>query len=120
MAQNIGLSRPIQPRQDFFEWGDMEWRIDDSLAPGTGMSVAVMNLLPGKSVPLHRHPNCSELLYVQEGEVELHLDDRKTLLKIGDSALSPKGSIHGVENHASQTARLLLSYSAGKRIYEEV
>lgn len=114
------MSEPLQPRQEFFEWGSMEWRVDDSLAPGTGMSVAVMSLPAGKSTPLHRHPNCGELLYVQEGKVEFHLDGQTTLLRTGDSALSPIGIPHGVSNPGPGAAKLLLSYSAGKRVYEGV
>ena len=114
------MSQPLQPRREFFEWGSMEWRIDDLLAPGTGMSVAVMTLNAGKSTPLHRHPNCSELLYVQEGKVEFNLDGRATPLGAGDSALSPTGILHGVSNPGPGTAKLVLSYSAGRRIYEEI
>jgi len=114
------MPQRFQPRQEFFEWGSMEWRVDDSLAPGTGMSVAVMTLSAGQSTPLHRHPNCSEFLYVQEGTVDFHLDGQRAPLGKGDSALSPTGSVHGVSNPGPVAAKLVLSYSAGERIYERV
>jgi len=119
MAQNIGPNEWIEPRQDLFEWGGMEWRIDDSFVPGIGMSVAVMTLQPRKATPLHHHSNCGELLYVQEGEVEVYLDERRLTLGAGDSVLSPMGCVHGVSNVGTQAAKLLLSYSSGKRVYKE-
>src|SRR5690348_5727573 len=120
MPQTITPGHPIQPKRDLFDWGNLEWRFDDSLLPGAGMSIAVMTLQAGKATSSHRHPNCSELLYVQQGEVEVTLGGGAFILREADSALVPQGTVHRVTNLGKADAKLVLSFSAGKRIYEEV
>jgi quercetin dioxygenase-like cupin family protein len=102
------------------EWGTMEWLLEDALVPGAGMSVAVMTLGKGKTSPSHRHPNCHEFVFMVRGRVEVTLDGKKTLLEKGDRVLIRRGTVHGMENRGGGEARMLISYSEGTRVYEEV
>ncbi|HTC21778.1 MAG TPA: cupin domain-containing protein [bacterium] len=120
MAQNFNQSEKLQSKLSPQDWGSMEWLVDDSLVKGTGMSVAVMTLLKGKTSPLHRHPNCHEFIYLVEGKVEVSLDEKKVVLETGDSVLNPLGTIHGVRNLGAGDAKMVISYSQGARVYEEV
>ena len=120
MTLNLNKTLPLATREQPHEWGILEWRLDDSLATGAGMSVAVMTLHPGKTSPLHRHPNCHEFIYVSRGRVEVVLEGHKVVLDMGDSMLSPLGTSHSLQNPGETKAQLVLSYSAGKRIYEEI
>ena len=120
MSLNLNKTIPMEVKVQSHEWGTLEWRADDSLAQGTGMSVAVMTLFKGKTSPLHRHPNCHEFIYVSDGRVEVALDGQIVVLETGDSVLSPQGTAHGLKNQGAADARLVLSYSVGKRIYEEI
>lgn len=119
MTQNLKKTEPLARRTQAHEWGTLEWRVDDTLMEGAGMSVAVMNLHKGKGSPAHRHPNSHEFIYVSEGRVEVRLDGQTALLDAGDSVLCPAGTVHGIKNRGSRDARLVLSYSSGARIYEK-
>ena len=120
MGQNLNITDKPQSRMSEQEWGTLEWRVDDSLAPGAGMSAAVMTLRQGKASPLHRHPNSHEFIYVAKGRVEITVDEKKAALREGDSIWVPSGTAHGLRNTGEGDAQMVLSYSAGLRIYEEV
>jgi|HubBroStandDraft_1064217.scaffolds.fasta_scaffold161891_2 quercetin dioxygenase-like cupin family protein len=120
MAQNFNQSEKLQSKLSPQDWGSMEWLVEDSLVTGVGMSVAVMTLLKGKTSPLHRHPNCHEFIYLAQGKVEVSLDEKKVVLETGDSVLNPLGTIHGVRNLGAGDAKMVISYSQGARVYEEV
>lgn len=120
MGQNLDKTGKLPPRLSEQDWGTLEWRVDDSLAPGAGMSVAVMTLRRGKASPLHRHPNSHEFIYVAKGRVEITVDEKKEALGEGDSLWVPSGTAHGLRNTGEGDAQMVLSYSAGLRIYEEV
>ena len=98
----------------------MEWLMEDSLSPGSDMSVALMVLQWEKTAPRHRHPNCNEFIYVIEGCVEITMDGKAVILNQGDSVMNPAGTIHSLRNPGEEDARMLVSYSEGERIYEEV
>lgn len=62
----------------------------------------------GESVPLHRHPDDMESLYVLEGEMTLFIADRPgTRLGAGAFAHLTGGTVHGFRIE-SETARYLL------------
>ncbi len=118
MTRNFNKTEPLKSRLVPEDWGSMEWLVDDSLVEGTGMSVAVMTLLDGKTSPLHRHSNCHEFIYLAEGKVEVTLDEKKATLQAGDSVLIPVGTFHGARNLGAEDAKMIISYSAGIRKYE--
>jgi quercetin dioxygenase-like cupin family protein len=120
MSRNFNKTEPIKSKLAPQDWGSMEWLVEDSLMAGSGMSVAVMTLLKGKTSPLHRHPNCHEFIYVVEGKVEVTLDEKKVVLQDGDSVLNPLGTVHGVRNLGAGDSRMVISYSEGTRVYQEV
>ena len=101
-------------------WGSMEWLVDDALIAGANMSAALMILKPGQSGVPHRHPNCHEFVYLIQGAVEQSLDDRKAQLVANDSVFIPLGTVHSARNTGSDDAKMLITYSEGKRIYEKV
>src|SRR5580658_4289969 len=120
VTRNFNKTEPLQSKLAPQDWGSMEWLVEDSLVTGVGMSVAVMTLLKGKTSPLHRHPNCHEFIYLAQGKVEVSLDEKKVVLETGDSVLNPLGTIHGVRNLGAGDAKMVISYSQGARVYEEV
>ncbi len=97
-------------------WGCMDWLMDDSVQPGAGLSLARMSVNPGQTSPAHRHPNCNEAIHLIEGVVDVRVDSAWTTL----TAFVPARSVHQVRNAAGRTAIMMIAYSAGARVYEEV
>jgi mannose-6-phosphate isomerase-like protein (cupin superfamily) len=120
MARVFNHSQKIESKIFPEAWGTMEWLADEVLIPGANMSVALMTLKPGQSGVTHRHSNCHEFIYLIQGTVEQKLDDRKIRLVANDSVFIPLGTAHSSTNTGSEDARMVISYSEGKRIYEKL
>ena len=67
------------------------------LHAATGATAASMTLLElgkGAAVPEHVHETSAELLYIEEGAVELTLSGRKLRAERGDAVYIPAGAKH--------------------------
>lgn len=73
----------------FFEW------VDD-LAPGSG-------------IPPHIHSKEDEIFRVLEGQIEIMVDHKITILKQGDMAYAPKNKVHSWKVVGEQKAKMLVS-----------
>lgn len=75
----------------------------------------------GDSFPAHCHKRAHEGIYVQEGLVEVTLDDACYLLAPGDYAHIPAGTVHGYTLH-SHNARFLSLTSKGEvgKVYSHI
>lgn len=100
-----------------FEWGTMEW-----VAQGEalGVSLAKMNILPGKVSPADRHDNCNEVLHVLSGAVEQRVGEEWHMLSEGQSIEVFAGDIHQTKNVGADDALVMIAYSSGERAYEQV
>ena len=95
----------------------MEWLMDDSIDPMAGQSLARMSVDVGVTSELHHHSNCSETLYLLEGEIEQRIDDEWTKMFAGETCLIPISAKHQTRNVGSATAVMVIAYSAGTRVY---
>ena len=118
MRLHFNLTQPLRPKVTEEDWGSTEWLVDDSLVSGVGMSVGILTILKGKKSPPHAHSNCHELIYLVEGKVEITMDKERIILNAGDSVLCPAGTSHGFRSMDDVNAKMVISYSAGKRKYE--
>lgn len=57
---------------------------------------------PGTGAPTHAHP-VEEVLTVLEGEAEMWLDERRTVVSAGQSLIVPAGRKHGFRNAGTAT-----------------
>lgn len=104
-----------------YPWGQMEWLANQASHPGTQTSLARMTVKPGADTPLHLHDNCSELLHVLQGAVELQVSAYDPLLlNAGQTHLIPTYRPHSLRNVGEEDAELMLSYSTAKRHYQEL
>ena len=95
----------------------MDWLIDDALIDGAGLSVARMTVPPGVCSERHSHPNCSEVIHLIEGEIEQHVGSDCHVMTAGDTAFIPPDSPHQTRNIGTGPAVMVISYSAGSRVY---
>lgn len=101
-------------------WGAMEWLAEDALAPGVGLSLARMLLHPAQTAPAHRHPNCTEVVHLLEGRVLVRIGKTWHLLEAGDTLVIPAGETHQSRNAGKSAAHMMIAYSAGTRVYEDM
>lgn len=67
------------------------------------------DLKPGSGIPPHIHTREDEIFRVLEGQVELMVDDKTTILKEGDMAYAPKNIVHSWKVIGDQKAKMWVS-----------
>jgi len=102
------------------DWGRMDWLADADTAEGLGLSLARMTVMPGKTSPAHRHPNCNEVIHVLYGSIEERLDQEWTPCAPGDTITAFAGTVHQTRCTSNTPAILMIAYSDDRRIYQEV
>ena len=65
--------------------------------------------IPGTSIPPHVHDNEDEIFKVLEGQMELTVGDKTTVLKAGDLAFGPRGVPHSWKIVGEEKAKVILS-----------
>lgn len=101
-------------------WGRLTWLIGGEHTPGAQQTFGVVTIHPGKRNPLHRHPNCEELLYVIEGEADHKLGEEMYHLKAGDVIRIPQGVPHWAEAKGTTPVVAVISFSSGDRQTENL
>jgi quercetin dioxygenase-like cupin family protein len=69
----------------------------------------------GKGNVEHIHPNCEEIVFVIQGEVEHTLGDQRTALQAGDLIIIPRNTPHRVFNAHAATAKTFIVFSSPDR-----
>ena len=64
---------------------------------------------PGVGIPLHVHEHEDEVFKVLEGEMELVVDGKTTILKAGDIGYGPRGIPHAWRIVGEQKAKVILT-----------
>jgi quercetin dioxygenase-like cupin family protein len=109
----------LTPRDDALvepqEWGRLEWMVAGRMGNSERMTVGMCFIDPGQANPVHKHPNCDEVLHVVRGEIEHRVGDQFFPMKAGDTVSIPEGSVHNARNVGSEQAVLLISFSTAHR-----
>lgn len=66
---------------------------------------------PGDRLPVHKHLNEDELIFLHKGTGLFTLGDKQYIIKEGAVALVPKGVWHGLENTGSENIEMRFGYS---------
>ena len=118
MARLLTPAGEARSRLEAAEGLSMDWLVDDSLVENAGLTVARMTLARGARTQRHRHPNCSEVIHLIEGRVDHAIGQERVAMKAGDTVFIPAGCYHQTTNIGGRDATMIVSYSAGTRIYE--
>lgn len=80
------------------------------------------NNQPGAVIPPHMHENEDEVFQVMEGQVEMSIGDKTTILNTGDLIFCPKGIPHSWKVVGEVKAKAMLSiFPAGiEAMFEEL
>jgi quercetin dioxygenase-like cupin family protein len=71
---------------------------------------------PGQFVPVHIHPIREEFILMQEGVLDLKLDDVWVQAKAGDLVRLPRGIPHGYFNKSDKPARAMFWVSRSQKL----
>jgi quercetin dioxygenase-like cupin family protein len=101
-------------------WGKLSWLVGAAQTPGAEQTFGVVTIEPGKRNPLHRHPNCEELLYVISGEARHKLGDEVFPLRAGEVIRIPRGVPHWAEATSAEPLVAVISFSSADRQTENL
>ena len=74
-------------------------------------SLLTEKIPPGDAVPVHKHLNEEEFLFIQKGSIEITLDHKTQIGNVGDLIYVPKNLWHGFQNTGKEEVILLFGYS---------
>ncbi|MCW5747642.1 MAG: cupin domain-containing protein [Alphaproteobacteria bacterium] len=83
---------------------------------GGRFSVMEQAVPPGYGVPMHRHADEDEALYVVDGEIVVDCGQGPRRATAGTLLFAPRGSFHTFRNESAAPARLLVICSPGNRL----
>lgn len=101
-------------------WGTLRWLVTADLAPGAEQTVGVVTIPAGNQNPLHRHPNCEEVLYVVSGTCRHRLGEREFDLAPGQAVRIPRGEAHRARATGTRPLVAVISFSAPDRLTENL
>ena len=98
-----------------FDWGSIQWLVSGRQLPDSQLTFGHVTIAPGARNTRHYHPNCDEVLFVIEGELDHTLGDEVLHLSPGSTIHIPTGVRHDAVNTGATTARVVVAYSTGDR-----
>jgi quercetin dioxygenase-like cupin family protein/type 1 glutamine amidotransferase len=97
-------------------WGKLEWFASRALGNSTFMTIGIATIHPGQQNPVHRHPNCDEILHVLQGQIMNRVGDKEYEMHAGDTVTIPEGTPHNARNIGKDDAVLSIAYNTPDRI----
>ena len=98
-----------------FDWGSLQWLCNGELSPGATQTVGICHLFTGKCNPPHYHPNCEEILYVQQGTGKHLLDGQWIPVRPCSVVRIPIGMTHQLINEGADEMITLIVFSSAHR-----
>jgi quercetin dioxygenase-like cupin family protein len=98
-----------------YPWGWIRWMMNSELDPGAQQTFGIVQINAGQRNPLHKHPNCEELLYVLSGSFENVMGGKTVVMHAGDIVRIPANTPHQGINNTKEPMRAVISYSSGTR-----
>jgi quercetin dioxygenase-like cupin family protein len=98
-------------------WGQgrLCWLASSKIGNSTTMTFGRATIPAGQTGPVHRHPNCDEILHVLSGRVEHTLEDQRFILEAGDTISLPAGLWHNAAALGDTDAELVICFSSADR-----
>lgn len=112
------VRRAVGSAPEQTEFGSVQWAARRDDPPGAEQTVGLAVFDAAKGNVEHVHPDCEEVVYVLEGEVEHTLGDQRTRLRAGDLIVVPRGVPHRLLNRGDAPARAYIVFSSPDRTFE--
>jgi len=92
--------------------GTTKLRIKVSKAHGSeSMSFLSESILPGEGIPVHKHLNEVELIFIHKGSGVYTLGEKQYNVNEGAVVIVPKGVWHGLQNTGKENLEMRFAYT---------
>lgn len=75
------------------------------------ISFCFEDIIPNDGIPVHRHLNEDELIYISSGTGMLTLGEKQIPVKAGSAAFIPKNTWHGIQNTGNENIRMMFNFT---------
>jgi len=99
-------------------WGRITWLVSGSLHNSATMTVGRVVIKAGHGNPVHRHPNCDEVLHLLRGRIEHSLGADRFVMNPGDAISIPAGEWHNARALDGTDAEMVICFSSAHRTTE--
>ena len=113
VRRDVGAGAEVTP------FGSVHWAVREGHPPGAETTIGIAIFDAGQSNARHIHPNCEEVVYVMDGEVEHTLGDQSTMLRAGDLIVVPRNVPHRLINRSGAPVRAYIVFSSPDRQFAE-
>jgi quercetin dioxygenase-like cupin family protein len=98
-----------------FDWGTIDWVASQAVGNSSEMTLGRVTIRSGCNNPVHRHPNCEEVLHLLSGKLEHMLDGKTFSMNPGDTITIPSGLWHNALAVGEEDAKMIVSFSSADR-----
>ena len=99
-------------------WGSLTWYASGALGNAGGLTVGKCTIKPGMENPLHRHPDCAEVLTVLQGTIMHTSATGEVRMEVGDTITVSAGFTHQARNIGATDAILFVTFPTPDRKVE--
>jgi quercetin dioxygenase-like cupin family protein len=96
-------------------WGRITWLVAGSIGNSDKLTFGTVLIKAGHANPVHRHSNCDEILHLLRGRIEHSFDDRKFIMRAGDTISIPAGISHNAHALDDNDAEMVICFSSADR-----
>ena len=114
------VRRRVSAEAEATGFGSVQWVVREGDPRGAETTIGLATFSAGKSNVQHIHPNCEEVVYVLDGEVEHTLGGQSTVLRTGDLIIVPRGVPHRLLNRILDDVRAYIVFSSPDRQFVPV
>lgn len=75
------------------------------------ISFCFEDIIPNDGIPVHRHLNEDEFIYISSGSGIFTLGEKKIEVKAGSAAFVPKNTWHGIHNTGNENIRMMFNFT---------
>ena len=109
------VRRDVGSTPEITAFGSVHWAVREHEPEGAELTVGLAIFDAGEGNVEHVHPNCEEIVYVLEGEVDHTLGEQRTTLRAGDLIIVPRNVPHRLINEGNAPVRTYIVFSSPDR-----
>ena len=112
----IALTRVGSVPTEQYGQANIHWLAGKATNGAKELMVGITTIAPGGSSPMHRHPNCEEVLHMLRGEIDQVVEGMESLrMKAGDTITIPRNLKHCAITVGDTPAEMIVIFSSPER-----
>ncbi len=112
----LSLTRVGNVPTETYGQATIHWLASHAASGAAELTVGLTTIQPGGGTPMHRHPNCEEVLHLLTGQMDQLIEGHPALhMTPGDTVTIPRNLPHGAKNTGPTPAVMIVVFSSPRR-----